>query len=263
MSSCKYILTLVCFLSFAILAKAQTATDSIPTVKKDTLNNDLSQFQIGQDYILGGISVTGLKKFSEATVKVFTGLKEGQVIKLPGDKLTSAIKKLYESKQFSTVDVYLARLDGNTVYLQFDVQELPQINNINITGVKKGQIKDIQSETELKRGAMLTDNLVVTSRNYIKKKYTDKGFLKTKVTVNTQQDTTDSNNVNMSVYIDKGKRIKIKEINFIGNEALKDAKLRTAMKNTRRKFFGRFWKKSKYIEDEYQEDLESILDVYS
>jgi outer membrane protein insertion porin family len=35
------------------------------------------------------------------------------------------------------------------------------------------------------------------------------------------------------------------------------------MKNTKRKFFGRFWKGSKYIEEDYREDLESILSMYS
>jgi len=35
------------------------------------------------------------------------------------------------------------------------------------------------------------------------------------------------------------------------------------MSNTKRKFVGRFWKGSKFIEEDYQEDLESILDKYS
>ena len=87
------------------------------------------------------MSITGLKKFAPETVKVFTGLKIGESIKLPGDKLTSAIKKLYESKQFRTVDVYLSRIDGNTAYLQFDVQELPQLNEVTITGIKKKKAK--------------------------------------------------------------------------------------------------------------------------
>ena len=116
--------TVVLFaLFFSFSANAQ--------VQKDTISKNIT-FEKGKEYILGGITVTGLKKFSEETVKVFTGLRNGQVIKLPGDKLTSAIKKLYESKQFSNVDVYLARIDGNTVYLQFDVQELPQLNQIKI-----------------------------------------------------------------------------------------------------------------------------------
>ena len=242
-------------LFFGSNANAQTQNDSIAS------NN--AAFEKGKEYILGGISVTGLVKFSEETVKVFTGLRNGQTIKLPGDKLTSAIKKLYESKQFSNVDVYLARLDGNTVYLQFDVQELPMLNEVSIVGIKKSKAKELLKEAELKEGAMVTDNLVVTTKNYFTKKYTDKGFLKTKVTLDTRKDSSDINVVNMNVFIDKGSKIKIKDINFTGNEALADKKLKKAMSNTKEKFLGRFWKGSKYIEDKYQEDLESILDKYS
>ncbi|MGJ8743800.1 outer membrane protein assembly factor BamA [Polaribacter sp.] len=244
-------------------ANAQTKKDSVFVLKKDTVTTKNNSFEKGKEYLLGGISVTGLKKFSEETVRVFTGLRTGQTIKLPGDKLTSAIKKLYESKQFSNVDVYLAKVDGESVYLQFDVQELPQLNNINITGIKKSKVKEILKEAELKQGAMVTDNLIVTTKNYIAKKYTDKGFLKTKVNLDVKKDTSDINIVNMSVFIDKGNKIKIKDILFTGNKALSDKKLRGAMKNTKEKFFGRFWKGSKYIEEKYEEDLESILDKYS
>ena len=247
--------TVVLFaLFFSFSANAQ--------VQKDTISKNIT-FEKGKEYILGGITVTGLKKFSEETVKVFTGLRNGQVIKLPGDKLTSAIKKLYESKQFSNVDVYLARIDGNTVYLQFDVQELPQLNQIKISGVKKSKQKELIKDAELKTGVMVTDNLIVTTKNYFTKKYTDKGFLKTKVNLDIVNDTTDLNTVNMNVFIDKGKKIKIKNLNFNGNEKISDKKLRKAMSNTKRKFVGRFWKGSKFIEEDYQEDLESILDKYS
>lgn len=242
-------------LFFSFNANAQSQNDSIVSSN--------ATFEKGKEYILGGISVTGLIKFSEETVKVFTGLRNGQAIKLPGDKLTSAIKKLYESKQFSNVDVYLAKLDGNTVYLQFDVQELPMLKEVTLVGIKKAKAKELLKEAELKEGAMVTDNLLVTTRNYFTKKYTDKGFLKTKVNLDTRKDSSDINVVNMSVFIDKGSKIKINAINFTGNKTLSDKTLRKAMSNTKKKFLGRFWKGSKYIEEEYQEDLESILDKYS
>ncbi|MGB0879562.1 MAG: outer membrane protein assembly factor BamA [Polaribacter sp.] len=251
-------------LFFTVSLQAQTVKDSLATVKKDTIPVKKStSFEKGKEYILGGIHVTGLKKFNEETVIVFTGLRTGQPIKLPGDKLTSAIKKLYESKQFSNVDVYLTKIDGNYVYLEFDVQELPQLNKVQITGVKKSKAKELIKEAELKAGAMVTDNLIVTSKNYFTKKYTDKGFLKAKVRIDTKIDPADINTVNMSVHIDKGEKIKIKNIDFVGNKALSNRKLRKAMKNTKTKFPGRFWKASKYIEDDYNDDLESILDRYS
>jgi outer membrane protein insertion porin family len=250
-------------LFFNFSATAQTTKDSLSIVQKDTTATQNISFEKGKEYILGGITVTGLKKFSEETVKVFTGLRNGQVIKLPGDKLTSAIKKLYESKQFSNVDVYLAKLDGNSVYLQFNVDELPQLNNVKISGVKKSKAKELIKEAELKTGAMLTDNLIVTTKNYITKKYTDKGYLKIKVNLDVKKDTSDINTVNMNVFIDKGARIKIKDIIFIGNKKLTGKGLRKTMSNTKTKFIGRFWKASKYIEEDYQEDLESILEKYS
>jgi len=258
------VLTSLILSVFVFTTNAQTEKDSLNSIKKDTISPSKSaDFEKGKEYLLGGISVTGLQKFSEETVIIFSGLRVGQVIKLPGDKLTSAIKKLYESKQFSDVDVYLAKIDGETVYLQFDVLELPQLNQVTINGIKKNKAKELKKEAELKTGAMVTDNLIVTSRNYFKKKYTDKGFLKTKVTLTTVKDTSDTNAVNINIFIDKGKKIKIRNIKFNGNEALSDKNLRGAMKNTKEKFFGRFWKSSKYIEEEYEKDLESILEKYS
>ena len=257
------LLLVLCVIAIsAVNIQAQTTTlDSIPNTTN--IASDKIDYEIGKEYILGGITVTGLQKFSEQTVRVYTGLVNGQPIKLPGDKLTSAIKKLYESKQFSDVDVYLSKLDGLTAYLQFDVTELPQLNKVSIQGISKSKAKDLKTETELKKGIQVTDNLIVTTRNYIEKKYTDKGFLKAKVSVNTKKDTTDINTVSMFIYIDKGNRIKIKEIDFKGNSALSDSQLRGLMKNTKRQFFGRFWKGSKYIQDDYRQDLESLLEHYS
>jgi len=238
----------------------------VDTIVKDSIQPTTPKtptFMKENSYELGGISVKGLKKFEEQTVKVFTGLKVGQEIKLPGDKLTSAIKKLYETKQFSNVEVYISKIDGNVAYLEFEIEELPQLNNVTITGVKKNKAKDLQSDAELKKGAMVTDNLIVTTKNYFKKKYQEKGFLKTKVTLNTRPDSSQVNTVNMLVNIDKGEKIKIKNITFEGNDAFSQKKLRKALKNTKKKMIGRFWKGSKYIDANFKEDLENIVTTYS
>ncbi len=248
---------LVAFKALNVQAQ-EIAKDSIPQTK-----NTGATFESGKEYILGGITVTGLQKFTEETVRIYSGLTNGQPIKLPGDKLTSAIKKLYESKQFSQVDVYLLKIDGNTVYLEFDLTELPQLSRIKITGLKKSKIKEIKDETDLKVGTQVTENLITTTKNYIEKKYTDKGYLKTKVYLNTEIDSSDINSVDMYIRVDKGERIKVKSINFDGNEALSDKKLRSAMKNTKQKLLGRFWKRSKYINEDYQADLERVLEKYS
>ena len=255
----------------SVSAQEQQKNDLKETeIKNDTIVKDSiipiikgATFKKGNSYELGGMTVKGLQKFEEETVKVFTGLKVGQQVKLPGDKLTSAIKKLYETKQFSNVEVYIAKIDGNTAYLEFEVKELPQLNNVTIQGVKKSKAKDLQSDAELKKGEMVTDNLIVTTKNYFKKKYQEKGYLKTKVNLDTKPDTSGVNIVNMLVRIDKGDKVKIKNITFEGNKAFNNKKLGKALKNTKEAFLGRFWKKSKFIEADFNEDLENIITTYS
>ena len=66
----------------------------------------------------------------------------------------------------------------------------------------------------------------------------------------------------MLIKVDLGERVKINQINFTGNEITKSSKLKKKMKKTKTKLFGRFWKKSKFIEKEYKEDLTSIIDFY-
>ena len=66
----------------------------------------------------------------------------------------------------------------------------------------------------------------------------------------------------MVVNVDKGEKVKIKNISFNGNEKLSDKKLRKAMKKTKKKNPIRIFKRSKYIEEGYQEDLVNIIDNY-
>jgi outer membrane protein insertion porin family len=225
--------------------------------------NDEISYEENKKYELGGITVVGVKQFSEQSVKLYAGLKTGQLLKIPGDKLSSAIKKLYGTKRFSKVDVYISKIDEEIIYLEFNVTELPQLNNVTISGVSKSKAKTLLSEVELKAGEMLTENLLVTTKNYFTKKYTDKGYLKTKVSLDTKKDTSQTNAVNMSIHIDKGDKIKIKKIRFHGNQKVSDKKLRSYLKNTKQKFWGRFWKYSKYIEEEYKEDLDNLMEKYS
>ena len=250
------ILTL--FLSFVLCTSIATSQETESSTSTSSV-----PFESGKEYILGEISVVGAQQFSEQSVKVYSGLKTGQVIKIPGDKLSSAIKKLYGTKRFSSVEVFISKIDGDTAYLEFNVTELPQISSITISGIKKSKAKDLREEADINKGDMLTDNLMVTTKNYFKKTYTDKGYLNTKVNLHTRKDTTEGNAMDLLIAVDRGKKIKIKEINFEGNKDISDAQLRTFFKDTKRKFWGRFWKSSKYIKEKYKDDLQNLLDEYS
>ncbi|QLE01613.1 outer membrane protein assembly factor BamA [Galbibacter sp. BG1] len=219
-------------------------------------------FDKGKRYILGGIEVTGVKSFNKQTVITYTGLRTGQEITVPGEEISDVINKLWSLNLFSDINIYKTRVEGDKIFLELNVVELPTLSDVKITGIKKKKIDDIEKDADLKKGKKVTESFITDTRNYLVNKYKKEGYLNTKVNINTIPDTTEANAVKMVVGIDRGEKVKIKDINFDGNEQLSDKKLKGAMKNTKEKFFGRFWKKSKFIPEDFETDLTSIVDAY-
>ena len=216
----------------------------------------------GSEYVLKEVSVSGLKNFNEQTVITYTGLKEGQKIRIPGEEISAIISKLWKLDLFSDINFYLTNIENGEASIQIDILELPTLSEFKITGLKKSKTETIISETELKKGKKITENFIKTTKNYIINKYKKDGFLNTKVSINILPDSSEVNFSKMLINVDLGDRVKIDQINFTGNELTKSSKLRKKMKKTKTKLLGRFWKKSKFIEKEYREDLNSILDFY-
>ena len=225
-------------------------------------NAQENAYDKGKFYELGEINVTGLKSFSPQTVVAYTGLKKGQRIQIPGEEISATINKLWKLELFSDIEFFITNIDGEVADLELYVQELPTLSDYTIKGIKKGKIETIVKDTDIKKGKKLSKNFLSTTKNYIENKYKKEGFLNTKVTIDTKADTTAVNNQKMLVSVDRGDRVKVRSITFKGNEVYKSKKLRKKIKNTRLEFPGRFWKRSKYIEADYEEDLKKLLDFY-
>jgi outer membrane protein insertion porin family len=232
-----------------------------------TLQAQQKELDSGKKYTINKITVTGTQSFNEQTVIAFTGLKKGDRIYIPGEKLSQVTKKLWEQNLFSDIAFYVTRMDEDSVDLELFIVELPKLNEVTITGkgIRKAKKKEIKKDNDLKAGTKITKNLITTTKNYIKNKYKKEGFYNTAVTITTTP-VTDSAGVetskNMTINVDRGKRVKVKKINFEGNEHFTDGKLRRAMKKTKRKNFVRLWKRSKFTEEGFEEDKESILKKY-
>ena len=216
----------------------------------------------GNEYVLKEVSVSGLKNFNEQTVITYTGLKEGQKIRIPGEEISAIISKLWKLDLFSDINFYLTNIENGEASIQIDILELPTLSEFKITGLKKSKTETIIAETELRKGKKITENFIKTTKNFIINKYKKDGFLNTKVSINILPDSTEVNFSKMLINVDLGDRVKIDQINFTGNELTKSSKLKKKMKKTKTKLLGRFWKKSKFIEKEYKDDLNSILDFY-
>ncbi|MDO1513545.1 POTRA domain-containing protein [Maribacter confluentis] len=230
---------------------------SLTTLAQETSYED------GKSYILGGLEVTGLESYNEQTVKTYTGLRVGQPITLPGEQISEVIKKLWGLELFSEIEFYITNIEDNNVFLELNIIERPTLTNVTFYGVKKGKVEGLIKDTDLKKGKKITESLISNSKNYITNKYKKQGYLNAQVNIATAKDTSETNAQSMVVNVKKGDKVKIREIVFEGNDELKDKKLRKALKNTKEKKFGRFWKKSKYIQEDYKEDLGLLVDKFA
>lgn len=218
-------------------------------------------FDQGKTYILAKVDVVGKISFNSNTVVTFAGLEKGQEIIVPGEQISNAIKKLGKLGLFDEISFYVNRIEKDSIYLDLHVEELPKLNEVKFVGVSKSKIEGLIKDNGLTKSKVVNENLITTTKNYIENKYKKDGFYNTKVTINTVIDTAEVNMVNMVVKIDKGAKVKIKEIDFIGNKELKDETLRKAMKDTKQKTLLTL-KASKFIKEKYEDDLEKVIAAY-
>ena len=219
-------------------------------------------FVKGKTYELDSLTVSGIKTFNEQTVISYSGLRKGQKIKVPGEEVSSVINKLWGLELFSDINIFVTNVENNKISLDIEIEELPTLTDVKINGLKKGNTETLIKDTELTKGKKLSESFLTNTKNYITNKYKKEGFLDTKVNLNTIKDTVGANSYKMVVNIDKGQRIKIKEIDFNGNEVFKESKLRSKLKNTKIKNPIRFWKRSKYINNDFNDDLNGLIEFY-
>ena len=216
----------------------------------------------GKKYVIGGIEVTGSKRYNAQTILTTSGLKVGDEIVIPGEKFSAIIHKLWGYKLFSDINIYIQRIEGDKAFLELAIKEIPSLVDWKISGIRSKKAESIIKDAEIKKGTKVNESFIANTKNYITNKYKKEGYLNAKVTVDTKVDTTDVNGVDMLIHIDRGEKVKVNEISFVGNEKFSAEKLRRKLKKTKQRTFGRFWKRSKYVAKEYDEDLVSLVDFY-
>lgn len=215
-----------------------------------------------EDYVLKGVTVSGIRFVDPTVIVSMSGLYVGDTLSIPSETITSAINKLWDQGLFSDIKVTATKIEGNDIYLDIFLQELPRISGISFTGIKKTEEKDILELIKLRIGGQATENILDNSKRLITDHFRSKAFLNSQVDVHLQNDTAMTNGVRLIFNIDKGSKVRITDITFEGNNNIIDRKLRRAMKNTKRRDLN-FFKPSKFIEDDFEEDKRSLIAYYN
>lgn len=215
-----------------------------------------------EDYIIGGVTITGVRFLDTNALIGISGLRVGQEVTIPGDAITTAEQKLWQQGLFSDVRIYITKIQSDTAFLDINLQERPRISSVKLNGLKTSEKTDLNKKINLPIGSQVTAYLLNTAQKIIVDHFTEKGFLNTEVSFIQKDDPDQPNNVILTINVDKKQKVKIAEITFVGNEYFKASKLRSKLKSTKVKNLN-FFRASKYIKDKYAEDKEKLTVFYN
>ncbi|MES2419510.1 MAG: POTRA domain-containing protein [Bacteroidota bacterium] len=251
----KRIYQLIFLLLIGLPTMAQIRTQpapATPSLKVSGLNLD---YFSPKEYVIGGTTLTGTKYLDKDVIIILSKLTKGETVTLPGEATANAIKNLWVQGLFDDVKLFVTKIEEDTVYFDIEVVERPRLSSFEFIGITKSQKTDITEKLADKAGkTIINDNLYNTTRSIIKKYLLDKGYFFTTIDFKSKPDSNQENSVILQVLIDKGKRVKVHEINFTGNKDFKSSKLRKFLKKTKQQAFYKVFGSGKFNKEKYEED---------
>ena len=254
MRLCRTILLAACLIAVVASAYAQQRG---PEVKVD-YNNP-------KKYIVGGVSVEGNNYLNADQIIQLTGLQKGLEVDVPGDLVSSIVKKLWLQRYFEDVALSIDHLSENldTAFFKISIVERPRVSRWTFSGVKTSEQKDLMERLNLRRGGEFSDYVSKTSVGIIERYYKEKGFQLVKVDVLTKKDTLVRGAIRVNFAVNKGEKVRIKKITFEGNDHVKEGKLVRSMKKTKDNRLINFFSSKKFNEKEYENDKRNLISAFN
>ena len=236
--------------------------------------------QAPPSFTLKQINIDGNAATSDNMILYTSGLKNGQ--KVSAEDFRRAVKRLWDLGVFNNV---LIHFDGETpegILITIEVKESPVLGDVIFSGNKKLKDKKFEEELSYRRGMRIKPNFTTDAINQMKKLYLEDGYFLANIEVESKIVGSGENQKNDIIFtIDEGKKLKIKDIVFSGQEnnfgwlstkswipipkvirnKLSSSKIRWQMKDTKIRTWWRFWA-SAYDYKKFEADLDELKKFY-
>lgn len=239
-------------------------------VQERIVNPVIDYQRTPRQYIIGGITVDGVKNYDDFVLIGLSGLAKGQRISLPGEEITKATRRYWKNGLFSHVAILADSIVGDSVFLHIKLTAQPRISKIIIEGVKKSEREDLEKKLGLIQDGQLTRNRLDMARTWGKKYFEDKGFKNAEISFAQHEDVGEDGKVVLRVIIDKKDKVKVNSIQVIGNEALPINKIKGTLftngafkKTHERGKLSSLFRSKKFIEEKWKADKERLIEKYN
>jgi outer membrane protein insertion porin family len=116
-------------------------------------------------------------------------------------------------------------VQGELIFLNIDLKERPRMSTFSFGGIKKAEAENVRKEIKLASGDVVTDNMLIRTRNTVRNYFIDKGYLDTDVKISQIEDSLRKNHVRLQIDVDRKEKVRIKSINIAGNQHFDDQKV--------------------------------------
>lgn len=225
-----------------------------------TINNSYSQDEGPVTYRIASINTKGNKSYETNTIISYSGMNIGQEISIPSDESKEIINRLWNIGIFSDVKMYIEKKFGNDIYLVIEVEELPRVESIDITGNDELSKDNLREYINLVPGEVVSEQKLKDIEYNLEKKYAEEGYGLAEV--NVDKLVSANNEARIRVKIKEGKELTVRKIEFEGNKNISSSDLKGAMEEISEKVWWKFWDGSTFDKKKFEEDKKLIEGYY-
>ena len=184
---------------------------------------------------IGRVGIEGNLRVEEDAIRVHLRSQPGQ--QFDQDTLDRDIRAVYAMGFFDQVDADVTPVESNKVDVVFRVKERPLVRNVKVEGPKKVKKEEVEGALKVRPHAILDPGKATEGIAAAKKLYIEKGYLDADISYRTEK--VGENEVDVFYTVKEEEPVRISDIDFEGNQAFSDRKLRSVMQ-TREKWLFSF-----------------------
>jgi len=218
------------------------------------VSQTLILLSLTSSFLLKSVEIKGLHWYEKDGILSRFGYGEGASASIKD--LQDGLRRLFKSGFFSDIRMELTK-ENNVATLVLYVKENPRVKSLSFVGNKKIKTSVLRDTLVIRQGIPISKrNLFIWTQTIISL-YKEKGFLKVDVTP--ELGTPDSlGYVDLTFRIKEGPSYIIRRIEIVGNKIYPDEAIEVRLKNREK----RWYRKAKFLPDEWQNDLDRILEFY-
>ena len=207
-------------------------------------------------FVVGDIRIEGLQRVESGTAFAYLPIRQGDTFT---DQLASeAIRALYATGFFDDVQI---ATEGNIVIVR--VVERPAVGTIDFSGLHefdKDNLTKALRAVGLSPGRYYDKALADKAEQELKRQYLTRGYYAAEVKATVTP--IDRDRVALLFSVEEGPSAKIRQINFIGNQAFSESTLLDEMQQATPNWFSWYTKNDLYAKDKLTGDLENLRAYY-